>query len=592
MIRSFLRGLFKTFYVLLASIGFLILCVGFFLYHKMDSNHSKIHPLTKDTVLTLTLNGNYEDHPNLSPLNSLLSKQENSIYELTHTLKLASQDSKVKGLIIQLNLPEIGFAQIQELRDSLYAFRQAGKFILFYTDSFGETGPATGLYYLATVSNEIWMQPIGILNSSGLNMEVPFAKGALEKLDVKPIFGQRKEYKSYIETFTRDDFSPESKESLQAILASLNDQIIEGISQGRQLPRHIVQDYIHKNPFLAKEALQYKMIDKLDYRHNLKTAALQKAGKIVEFLPFHKYGQSLPSSVQGQKIALIFGHGAIVQEQNESDALNSDVIGSNTTYTNFKNAIDDKNIKAIVYRVNSPGGSPTASETIASVINLAKERGKPVIISMSDYAASGGYWISLAGTKIVAQPGTLTGSIGVFSGKFVLTGLWDKLGIKWGSIKSGENADMWSANSSFSPAAWDKLNNWLDDIYATFTKKVAESRHLTAEQVEKISRGRVWTGEQALALGLVDQLGGIEQAIILAKQEASLPQNTAVEVYPTQKTIIEKLIALLSGENPHSDISSFILAPFKALRLFLSPFLGLISYTHQDVLEAPIVHVK
>lgn len=268
-------------------------------------------------------------------------------------------------------------------------------------------------------------------------------------------------------------------------------------------------------------------------------------------------------------------------------------ITANETCKAFQNAIADKNVKAIVYRINSGGGSPVASEAIYGVIKYAREQGKPVIISMSDAAASGGYWIAIAGTKIIAQPTTITGSIGAFGGKFVLSGLFEKLGVRFGEMSTSENAGMWSMANAFTPTQWLKLNAQMDHIYNAFTTRVAAERRMTPEQVEKVARGRVWTGEQALALGLVDQLGGgLHLALDLAKKEAGLPFDAGIHIYPEPKSFLEGLQALFS---PDEEEDAFIESGI--LGAFLSPFKKLMAvltmiFSSQEMLYTPVGEIQ
>ncbi|MBY0500683.1 MAG: signal peptide peptidase SppA [Alphaproteobacteria bacterium] len=569
MIRTFFKFIFRVFFWICALLGLNVVALILIIYFAglgPFANSSK--SLEKDSVLTLTLNGIYVEHTDTSGLESLVLGSNSSLFNLTRAIRHAAQDEKIKGLSIRLEEPFLGPAQIQELREALLVFRQSGKPSWCYTDTFGDSSSGTGLYYLATACEEIWLQPMGSVNLTGIGLEVPFAKGALDKLDVKAEVGQRKEYKSYVEMFTREDFSEPNREELQAIADSILSQFVEGIAKERKLAHEQVRLLINNGPYLTQEAQTIKLVDRIDFRHNLVPVIQEKVGKDIEFIGMKSYIATFSHTLEGDKVALIFGSGSISRDG--GDGLWDEMgISSNSTYKAFKEAIEDKDVKAIVYRINSGGGSPSASETIYGIINYAKEHEKkPVIISMSDAAASGGYWIAVAGTKIVAQPATLTGSIGVFGGKFVLSGLFEKLGIKWGSITTSENANMWSMAQSYTPAQWAKLNAELDHIYNGFTARVAKGRHMTLDQVEKVARGRVWTGEQALALGLVDQLGGLHTALDLAKKEANLAPETEVHIYPQSKTFLESLSTLFDEEDNgmiEMGILGTIIRPFQKI---------------------------
>jgi protease-4 len=591
MIRSFFRFIFRAFFWICAAIGFLIVTALLLLYFsKYWPFHAADKSLKSESVLSLKLHGPYLEHTNLGGLSTLFVGKDKSLYDLTRAVFHAAQDDKIRGLVVRIESPHLGVAQIQELREALLAFKKTGKPSWCYADSFGEGSSGTGLYYLATACQQIWLQPVGELNLTGLNMEVPFAKGALEKLDVKPEMVQRKEYKSYLETFTRDDFSEANREASQAILDSILSQFVEGIAQARSIPHDQVRFLINNGPYLTEAALKEKLVDRIDYGHNLQAKVQEALGRSFSTIGVERYLARLHFPSKGKKVALIFGSGTILRDGGESP-LSEMSIGSHETYKAFQSAIADKDVKAIVYRINSGGGSPTASETIYGIIQYARLHAKkPVIISMSDAAASGGYWIAVAGSKIVAQPATLTGSIGVFGGKFVLSGLFDKLGVKFGHLSTSENAAMWSMAQSFTPSQWLKMNQTMDRIYASFTHRVEMGRQMTPEQVEKVARGRVWTGEQALALGLVDQLGGLHTALELAKKEAGLPFDASVQIYPQPKTIFEALASLFEEDDDtfgHTGVLGAILNPFRKVFAVTNVLLS-----SQETLYVPVGEVR
>ncbi len=592
MIRNFFRFVFSTFFWICAFVGVVILAFILALYlGHVGPFAPSLKSHKQDAILSLTLDGSYVEHASPKGIESLFLGKNASLYGITQAVFKASQDEKIKGIMVRIESPSLGLAQLQELRDALLSFRKVGKPSWCYADTFGDSSSGTGLYYLATACEEIWLQPLGGLNLIGINMEVPFAKEALEKLNVKAEIAQRKEYKTFPEMFTRDDYSEANRESSQAIADSVLGQIVEGIAKERKISHDQVRLLIANGPYLTKEALSEKLIDRIDYRQALAPTIQEKLGHHISFVGVTPYLHAHSHEVKGNKIALIFGSG-MIQRDGKSAILDDLIISSNATYKAFQLAIEDKDVKAIVYRVNSSGGSPVASETIYSIINYAKEHAKkPVIISMSDAAASGGYWISVAGSKIVAQPMTLTGSIGVFGGKYVLSGLFEKFGVKFGHVSTSENATLWSFTESFTPAQWSKLNAIMDEVYEAFTSRVAQNRKMTPEQVEKVARGRVWTGEQALALGLVDQLGGLQTAIDLAKQEAGLPQDAGVEIYPRHKTFFENFATFFGNDEEGSFQETGILGAFlQPLQKILAVFSGILS--SQEILYVPLDEVK
>ncbi len=591
MLRSLIKFIFSTIFWICAVIGLLVLLLVLGLTCAQKSILQSSHQFLKgDSVLTVVLKGPYVEHTYTKGISGLLLGKEASLYDLTRSIYHASQDDKIKGLVIRMESPSLGTAQLQELRDAVLAFKSSGKPSWCYADSFGESSSGTGLYYLATACEDIWLQPLGMVNLVGITIEVPFVKEAMKKLDIHPEIAQRKEYKSFIETFTRDSFSEANREAQQAIVDSLLDQFVEGIAKERNISHDHIRQVIHQGPYLTKEAVSEKLVDHINYRQNLEAAIKEKLGQQIKFVGVNSYVETLPQEPAGQKVALIFGSGLIQQKETKS-ALGDLLISSNETYKTFQKAIQDPEVKAIVYRINSPGGSPVASETINSIIRFARDKsGKPVIISMGDTAASGGYWISAAGTKIVAQPATLTGSIGVFGGKYVISGLLDKLGIKFGNISTNENSNMWSFVQTFTPQQWIKLDAMMDDIYDAFSERVVEGRHMTPEQVEKAARGRVWTGEQALALGLVDQLGGVHQALELAKKEAGLDSTAGVTIFPKEKSLAEELAELFDKEEDSLQkvgVMSAVLAPLQKVYAIFT-----FVFASQDFVCAPLGEVR
>lgn len=585
MIRTFLRFIFRAFFFICACLGFILLAMGFSWWFLTLSPKS----LKEDAVLTIPLHGAYVEHIEGGGISSLFVRKDASLYHITRAIFHAAQDPKIKGLVVRLETPRLGMAQIQELRDALLAFQRSGKPSWCYTDSFGELSSGTGLYYLATACKEIWVQPLGQFNLMGLSFEVPFGKEILEKLEIKPEMTQRKEYKSFIEMFTRNDFSSFNREALQAVADSLLGQIVEGIAKERHLGHDKVRFLIDNGPYLLQEAQQEKLIDRINFWQALSPHVSKRLGHHITFIKPSAYLETLPSDIKGDKIALIFGSG-IIQRAQEGSPLEGISMTSNEIARSFRHALRDKEVKAIVFRLNSEGGSPIASETIYNLICDAKARGKPVIISMSDAAASGGYWIAVAGSKIVAQPGTLTGSIGVFGGKFVLSQLFDKIGLKWGQITTSENGTMWSVNKPFTPIQWMKVNAFIDQIYHNFKIRVAKGRNMLPHIVEKVARGRVWTGEQALALGLIDQLGGLSTAIALAKKEANLAPYTGVQIFPKGKTVVEVFSNLwtededsLSEGGAFEAILPFLRQKISLLNFFsFHPFLSMTPLPKSD----------
>ncbi|MEB3702549.1 Signal peptide peptidase SppA [Candidatus Bealeia paramacronuclearis] len=601
MISKFFKFFFKTFYGLCAALGFVVFFGALLIYHYSLQKPSTA-PVHENTFLTVTLQGDYPDYLKKDSLKHLLKREESSLYDLLTTLDAASQDPKITGLVMTLKTPGIGLAQLQELRDAILKFKKTGKPTLIYADSYGEMTSGLLHYYLASACDEIWMQPIGMLNILGLRLEQPYARDALEKIGVTPEFGGRKEYKSFVEMFTLNAPSEPAKEAQQAMLDSITSQVVEALAKSRKMNTDQILNAINNSPYTDLEANELKLIDRLEYRQNLKPALEERYGheKALHFLDFLTYQEvqavdKIASPFQDH-VALVFDAGAINSSDDDAEGLmRESFISSARTYHIFMELLKDPHVKSIVYRISSPGGSPVASETIASVIRHAKTKGIPVVVSMGDYAASGGYWVSTEGSKIFAEPFTLTGSIGVFTGKFVIKDLWEKLGIHWAGASFGKNSGLDSMNTTFSPEEWERVNAFLDRIYSSFVNKVATRRKLSPDAVEKAAKGRVWTGEQAQSLGLVDQLGGLQDAIMFAKLEAKLDSDAEVLIYPKPKSLLEELSEKLLGHKGHGEEeyvqSSFlpIFKLWKSLQMFAAKIHLLMG---GEVLEASLPEVR
>lgn len=549
----------KRFFIgFLSTIGALVLLIALSITALLFYRQAAEVP--EDTVLMLNFGSELAEHTGSGGLAAVLSEPKYSLKHVVDAIDAAGMDDRVIGIVARLDHAGMGIAQAQEIRDAVMRFRAAsrdkGKFTIAYADTFGELGPGTLQYYLATSFDEIWLQPIGIVGLTGLVFEVPFAREALEKLHLKPRIDRRKEYKSYSEMFTENDFTPPGKEALKAVIDSIMGQIVKDIAVSRELSEADTLDIIDHAPLLGQEAHKQGLVDKIAYFDEVEKFIEEKTGR-EEYAPmspqkYLKLNPKPPLKRGDPKIALIYGTGDIYRDSSDKEPglFNPAMMGGNQLSHAFQRAIDDPDVKAIVFRINSGGGSAVASETIWRATLCAKEAGKPVIVSMSDLAGSGGYWIAASATKIVAQPGTITGSIGVLGGKILTKGLWEQLGVNWGEMHKGANATMWSNTQDYTPQEWERLQAWLDEIYAAFILKVSEGRKLSLEHVGQIAKGRIWSGEDALKFGLVDKLGGLHTAIELAKIEINMQDmEVPVQIFPEPENITDKLLRLLINDD-------------------------------------------
>jgi protease IV len=516
-------------------------------------------PVADGTVLSLNLTEGLADTPPPEGLAGLLSESKPTLRDVLDAIERAGNDAKVKGVLARVGGDDIATAQAQELRDAIAALRAKGKFAIAYADTIGEFGAGTHAYYLAAGFDEIWLQPQGVVGLTGLRTEAPFFRGVLDKLGIVPSFAHRSEYKTAMNMITERQMTPAHREESESLLRSVFGQIVRGVAHDRKLEEAQVRALVDRGPLLADEALQAHLIDHVGYRDEAEAAAKERAGKGAELVATPSYlDRAGRPHKSGPTIALIYGTGLIQRGTSTQNPLSaSGLMGADTLARAFDKAARDTDVKAILFRVDSPGGSAVASETIWRAVLRAHESGKPVIVSMGAVAGSGGYYVAAAADKIVAEPATLTGSIGVLAGKFVTSGLWEKLGVSWDTVNEGANVDMFSTLQDFSPAERQRFEAFLDAVYGGFKDRVARGRKLGEAAVEGVAKGRVWTGEDAKARGLVDALGGLGTALALAKEAAHIGDNQEVtlKLYPPAETTGEAL-ARLMGRLPSSDGTS------------------------------------
>ncbi|POM24655.1 Protease 4 [Actinomadura rubteroloni] len=495
---------------------------------------------TAPLVLELDLTDGLVETSPPDAVSALLSMRRTHLRDVLDGLRRARTDPRVKALVAKVT-PGLALAQAQELRDAVTAFREAGKLTVAWAETFGEGGQGTVPYYLASAFEQVWMQPTGELGLTGVALEEPFFAGAAEKLGVRPQFAKRSEYKTMANTFMERGYTPEHEESSRRLVESLGEQITADVAAARGRSAAEVRACVDSGPLLASEALSTGLVDRLGYRDEVYAHVRAKVGgePLLRYVTRYQRTQSvarrLPQPGRRDGIALINGIGPIrLGRSGRGGPLPSQgpAMGSDTIGAAFRAAVRDEHVKAIVFRVNSPGGSAVASDAIWREVVLAREAGKPVVVSMGNVAASGGYYVAMAADTIVAQPGTITGSIGVVVGKAVVSDLLDRLGVGLGHVASGEHARMFSATKEFSDDEWARIDGSLDAIYADFTGKVADGRGLSRDRVHELARGRVWTGADARENGLVDELGGLDHAFDLARSRAGLRADAPVRTFP------------------------------------------------------------
>lgn len=505
--------------------------------------------------------------------------------DLVRGLDAAGRDPRVKGLLVHLGAGELGLAQAQEIRDAVLDFRRQGKFAIAFAETFGETGNGNIHYYLATAFDTIYIQPSGDIDLTGFRLENPFLKDAMDEIGVTAEMARRAEYKSAMETFTEPALTEPSRQNLQRLVDSWVEQLAAGIATTRPgFDEAKARRLIDNGPYSAPDALAQGLVEGLVYWSDVESETDRRSAGAAHVHMLDYVAVLTPPPESAPLIAVIHGVGPVTLSSSENDPLFGSVtMGSDTVAGALRQAIDDPNVSAILFRVDSPGGSYVAADTIWAEVKRARDLGKPVIVSMGNVAGSGGYFVAAPAEAIVAQPGTITGSIGVFGGKFVLDGLWDKLGVTWDGVQAGANAGFNSVNEPYTEEGWAHLQSSLDRIYKDFTDKVAAGRDLPADRVELVARGQVWTGADAKEIGLVDEVGGYPVAVARAKQAAGIgPEDPVrVEIYPKQYRPFGELLRDLigsglvdAGTRARLELLGRISAMLEPLAEMLSPLAG------------------
>jgi protease-4 len=547
--KKFLTGFF-------AVIGLIVVLLIAAVISFTSLNGRKEKDLPDHMVLTLDLKGGLDEAVTQPGVLDSLSEPVPTLQDIVRTLELARQDNRVNGIAVHIDEGEYGVAMVQELRDAISRFRRSGKFAYIYADTLGDS-PAMGEYWLASSFDQIWLQPLGELAITGFSAEMPFAKDLLDKIGVEPELIHQGKYKSFPEMVMRNSISDENREMTLSLLTNLQTQYDADIQKTRQIDATKLHALMDQAPLSSDIALKSGLVDKIAYRDEF-DAFLEQKTEGAEAVEFTDYQTGGPRPVPGTKIALVNVIGELTNVSKE-DAKDGDVVSAGDISDAIEDASNQSDIKAIVVRVDSPGGTPLAADIIRRAIELAKSS-KPVVVSMGDTAASGGYWMSCDANKIVAQPGTLTGSIGVFGGKVNLAGLWKKLGVHWDSVGSEENDSLWSMNQPFSDKSRAKIEVSMEHTYQLFVNHVAKGRHMTPGAVQEIAQGRVWTGQQGFKNGLVDEIGGLDTAIITAKDLAKIPANHPVnlDLFPKPLNPIEQLVQMIKQGVPYHLLGASI----------------------------------
>ena len=530
---------------MLAVIGLLTVIMIIVMCGIITKKHK---PVPELVILELDLEKPLVEYVPEDPLAQVSLREATGVLDVVEALERARSDDRVLGLVAKVGAAPMGLATIQELREAVRRFAEKDKFTFAYAESFGEFGPGNGAYYLATAFDEIYLQPSGDVGLTGLMYESPFVRGTLDKLHIEPRIDQREEFKNAKNIFTETEYTEEHREAVETLMNTQFRQIVRGISKARGISEEEVTRLADGGPISGNEAVEANLVDKLLYRDQVYERVKSRA-EAAELLYLQEYLRRAGSPhKKGPVIALIYGVGGVHRGKSEYNFLSrSPSMGSDTVAAAFREAVADESVSAILFRVNSPGGSYVASDTIWREADNARQAGKPVIVSMGDVAGSGGYFVAMSANKIVAQPGTITGSIGVVGGKFLTRQFWQEhLGVSWDEVHTSSNAAMWASTHDYTPQQWEKLQALLDRVYEDFTTKAAQGRGLEKEKMMEVAKGRIWGGEDAKKLGLVDELGGYDTALRLARTEAGLMPDAEItlKVFPRPRNPIEQLLKI------------------------------------------------
>lgn len=503
------------------------------------------------TVLVFNVPGSLDEaQPPAGGLFELLERDRPTVWELSHGLRHAASDPHVVALVLHIEDVDWGWAKVAEIRDAVSEFRNSGKPVYAALSGGGERE-----YLLATAANTIASPPLAILQLNGLAASALFMRGTLDKVGVTPNFAQAGRYKSAVEEWTHTGMSGPSREALQALIDDQFALLADSLGAARGIPPDSVARLLDEGPFAAGRALSLGLIDTMLYRAELDSLATDDDGERRPTLSLTRYIDRIDDSHGGPRVALVVAAGTIAEGRSHGGRGQGEVLGAETLIKTLREVRERSSIRAVVLRVDSPGGSAQASDQIWREVKRCAEA-KPVIVSMSDLAASGGYYIAAAADSIVADPSTLTGSIGAFGGKLNLLGLYHKLGLNVETISRGRHAEMLSPYRDFTPEEAAQFQAQMNDVYRTFLSRVAEGRARTTAEIDSVAQGRVWTGIAASRRGLVDALGGLERAFAMARARAGIGADEAitVDVYPRiQRTLFQRLLAEMVSEEDETD---------------------------------------
>jgi protease-4 len=500
---------------------------------------SKPARLASNSVLVLDADGEISEQRQPDFFAAFSGSRVPVLHDFVDAIDAAGTDARIVGVVVKIAPLQTGWGKLEEIRTHLLEFRKSGKPSICYL---GYDGVGNPEYYLASACQQVWLVPTTPVNIRGMMAEALFIRGTLDKLKVVPEFYRIAEYKTAGNMYTEKKFTPAHRGEVENLLHSIYNQYLTEASQARAIDRARFESLVIRGPLQSKEAVENKVVDRLGYWDQVQDFFKKRTGEWnpVPLNRYRTFVNRMASS--GEQIAVIHATGMIVSGASETSPGGGSVMGGDSVAADIRRARLNSNIKAVVLRVDSGGGSVVASEVIRREVELARAA-KPVVVSMSDVAASGGYWISVNANKIVADPNTITGSIGVLIGKLNISGLYNLLGLNTDYVATSDNATIFWEQQNFSPAQRAYIERSIHQTYAEFTAGVAAGRNMPVKKVDEIGKGRVWSGKQAKEIGLVDELGGLDRAVEIAKQLARIPASQSVRIlrFPEEKSFLQMI---------------------------------------------------
>jgi protease-4 len=537
--------------VFVSMAGFVLLYIAF----------SRAPSVPSDATLVLRVGGDLAEIAPADVVGYLRGVRTPTVRAFVDSLRKAKVDSRIRAVLVKpTGFSSPYWGKVQEVRDAMLDFKKSGKPLYAYLEYGGDRE-----YYLATAADKVYLMPSTSLDLIGVATYELFLRGTLDKIGAIPDLHRIGDYKTAVNTFTEKGYTAAHKEMDEALNRDLFNQIVGGIAAGRKKEEAEIRQLIDEGPFLPEEALRAGLVDDVQYEDQVDSKLKGESNRRqIEGDDYARVSDTSLGLNRGPRLAIIYAAGTINSGKSGYDPINGAVIGAETLIDYIRQARRDDSVRGIVLRIDSPGGSATASDAVWRELMIARDerQDRPIVASMSDLAASGGYYIALPAQLIVAQPSTLTGSIGIFGGKIVTGGVYAKLGARIESTSIGKHAEIESPVRPYNRDEVKKLDEQLQAFYDQFVEKVATSRHSTPEKIDAMAQGRVWTGQQAKERGLVDALGGLDRAIELTKERAKIPASSDVElvVYPPRKSFYEILSDQLNGTNQSLEVGRWLSA--------------------------------